>query len=131
MPRIGTPAVQIRVRGAVLVDARRAARQDEGPRAAGLERVPRGVERDELRVHVELAHAPGDELRGLAAEVQDDDLVRGVHEIRRVRVRFAELLRGARGRGDAAIRLISVRQWTPPLAAPCPRVDGRGQVAGF
>ena len=56
-----------------VVDRVRAARQDDRARAAPLELVVRRVVRQQLRVDVELADAPRDELRELAAEVEDDD----------------------------------------------------------
>ncbi len=46
--------------------------------AAPLELGERGVVRQELGVHVQLADATGDELGELAAEIEDDDRSRGV-----------------------------------------------------
>ena len=43
------------------------------PRAAPLDLVERRVVRQQLGVDVELADAAGDQLRELAAEVEDDD----------------------------------------------------------
>ena len=71
------PDGRIRPRGARVVDRVRAARQDDRARAAALELVEGRVERQQLRVDVELAHAAGDELGELAAEVEDDDGARG------------------------------------------------------
>src|SRR5207342_2368219 len=49
------------------------ARQDDRLRSATLDLGPRRVMGQELGVDVQLAHAPGDELGELAAEVEDDD----------------------------------------------------------
>ena len=67
------PDGRIRARGARVVDRVGAARQDDRARAATLELLVRRVVREQLRVDVELADAPGDELRELAPEVEDDD----------------------------------------------------------
>ena len=56
-----------------VVDRVRAAGQDDRPGAAPLQLGIRRVVRQELRVDVELADAPRDELGELAAEVEDDD----------------------------------------------------------
>ena len=59
--------------GARVVDRIRAARQDDRPGAAPFELGVRRVVGQQLRVDVELADAPGDELCELAAEIEDDD----------------------------------------------------------
>ena len=56
-----------------VVDRVRAAGQDDRARAAPFELLVRRVEREQLRVDIELAHAARDELGELAAEVEDDD----------------------------------------------------------
>ena len=61
---------------AVVVDRVRAAGQDDRPRAAALELLERRVVGQQLGVDVQLAHAAGDQLGELAAEVQHDDRVR-------------------------------------------------------
>ena len=71
------PDGRIRPRRARVVDRVGAARQDDRARAATLELLVRRVVRQQLRVDVELADAPGDELRELAPEVEDDDRSRG------------------------------------------------------
>ena len=76
MPRTGTPPVHRpgSGRGAPSSYTRRgAAGEDDGARPAPLDLGPGGVERQQLRVDVELADAPGDQLGVLAAEVEDDD----------------------------------------------------------
>ncbi len=57
----------------VLVDARRAAREDDARRLEPADDVEPHVEGMDLAVDVELAHAPGDQLRVLRAEVEDED----------------------------------------------------------
>ena len=63
----------IRPGRALVVDRVRSARQDDRARAAAFELVVGRVEREQLRVDVELADATRDELGELAAEVEDDD----------------------------------------------------------
>ena len=60
-------------RGARLVDRRRAAGEDDPDRVAGGELGRRRVVRHDLGVDPALAHAPGDELGVLGAEVDDQD----------------------------------------------------------
>src|SRR5581483_3427554 len=55
------------------VDRLRAAGQDEPDRVALADLLLRHVERVHLAVDAVLAHAPRDELRVLAAEVEDED----------------------------------------------------------
>ena len=63
----------VQLRGAVGVDAGRAARQHDGLRILGLDLLDaRGV-RDDLRVHPGLADAARDQLRVLRAEVDHQD----------------------------------------------------------
>ncbi|MBP1705305.1 MAG: Bacterial Ig-like domain (group 3), partial [Chloroflexi bacterium] len=59
--------------GGLLVHGGGAAREDDRSRPAFGDVGPRGVERQKLGVDVELAHAAGDELCVLAAEVENDD----------------------------------------------------------
>ena len=59
--------------GIRVVDRHRAARQDDRPRAAALDLLPRRVVGQQLRIDVELADPPRDQLGELAAEVEDDD----------------------------------------------------------
>ena len=76
MPEDGDPAGpdgRVGPRRAGVVDRVRAARQDDRARAAALELLVRRVVRQQLRVDVELADAPRDQLGELAAEVEDDD----------------------------------------------------------
>ena len=61
-----------------VVDGVRPAREDDALDATPLELLERRVEGQQLGVHVQLAHATGDELRELAPEVEDDDAVRGL-----------------------------------------------------
>ena len=56
-----------------VVDRHRAAREDDRACPATLQLLVRGVVRQQLRVDVELAHPARDQLRELAAEVEDDD----------------------------------------------------------
>ena len=58
---------------ALRVDRRRPAGEDERQRAPRRDRRRRRGVVDELRVDAALAHAPGDQLRVLAAEVDDED----------------------------------------------------------
>ena len=74
----GGPDRWVRVRRAVLVDAHRAAGQDDGARLAGEDLLPRRIERDQLRVDVQLADAAGNQLRRLTAEIDDDHVVRSL-----------------------------------------------------
>ncbi len=67
----------IRLGRVLVVDGVRTAGQDDRAGAAALELRVRGVVRQELGVDVELADAAGDQLRELAAEVEDDDRSRG------------------------------------------------------
>ena len=69
------PDGRVGLRGAVVVDGVGAAREDHALRAATLQLIERRVVWQELGVDVELAHAARDELRELAAEVEDDDAV--------------------------------------------------------
>jgi hypothetical protein len=63
------------VRRAVFVDAHRTTRQNDGARSPARDLGPRRVERKQLRVDVQLAHAAGDQLRRLPAKVKDYDVV--------------------------------------------------------
>ena len=60
-------------RRAKLGDARRSTGEDHCPRFKPLKRVLGSVEGYDLRVDALLAHAAGDELRYLAAEIDDED----------------------------------------------------------
>src|SRR5262249_36949832 len=60
-------------RGAGLVDAGRAAGEDEAPGAQGLDSLGGQVVADKLAKDVLLAHAPGDQLAVLGAEVEDEN----------------------------------------------------------
>ena len=62
-----------RARRAELGDAGRAARQDHGLGLEPLQRLLGLVERHDLGVDALLAHAPRDQLRDLAAEIDDED----------------------------------------------------------
>ena len=62
-----------RARGAELGDAGGPARQDHGLGLQPLEGVLGAVEGHDLGVDALLAHAPGDQLRHLAAEIDDED----------------------------------------------------------
>src|SRR5215831_6421096 len=62
-----------RPRGSELGDAGGSAGEDHRPRAQTLQRVLGAVERHDLRVDTLLAHTPGDQLRHLAAEIDDED----------------------------------------------------------
>ena len=63
------------------VDARRAARQDDGGRIQRADLVRGDVARDDFGVDVQVAHAAGDELAVLRAKVKHKDFLveRGVH----------------------------------------------------
>ena len=74
------PSVQqlrIELRRARRVDRRRPAAQDQALRRAPAHLLDADVVRQQLGEHAELAHAARDQLRVLAAVVQDDDLVGG------------------------------------------------------
>ncbi len=58
--------------GARVIDRVRAARQDDRARPATLQFRVRRVVRKQLRVDIEFAHAPCDQLRELAPEIEDD-----------------------------------------------------------
>ena len=60
-------------RRVVDVDRRRATREDDPLRPPGEHLVQGHRARNDLRVHVRLAHAPGDQLRVLRPEVDDED----------------------------------------------------------
>ena len=78
------PDRRVRPRGVRVVDRVRPAREDDRARTAPFELGVRCVEREQLRVDIELAHAAGDELSELAAEVEDDDgALAGVRRARR------------------------------------------------
>ncbi len=96
------PDPRVGMRRALPVDARRAARQDDGARLASGDLAPGGVEGEQLRVDMKLAHAARDQAAVLAAEVEDDD---GVH------VRAARRLVA----GVRPIRHSPVAQARPPL----------------
>ena len=65
-------------RGRILgVDGRGAAGEDERGRRHLAHLVGRDVARDDLGIHMQIAHATGDELRILCAEVEDQHLLRG------------------------------------------------------
>ena len=73
---------RIAARGLLRVNARRPAGEDQPFRRAAADFGGGDRERDDLRVHLQLAHAPRDELHVLRAEIQDQDgLVRtgGLH----------------------------------------------------
>ena len=79
MPNTGTPAVEQRrvgARGAVGVDRRRAAGQDDRLRLAGQDLRDRRRVRHDLGVDVRLAHPAGDQLGVLRPVVDDEDEVR-------------------------------------------------------
>ena len=61
-------------RGLVLVHARRPAREHDAGVAARQHAIHRIGARQDLGIHAQLADAPGDELRVLAAEIEDRDL---------------------------------------------------------
>ena len=63
---------RIDLRRAIRVDGSRPAREDERQRVARTERLRCDRVRDELRVDAALAHAPRDQLRVLAATVQNE-----------------------------------------------------------
>ncbi len=67
------PQPGIGLRSALVIHAGRAAREDDGLRLPAANLVERSVERQQLRVDVELANAAGDQLRVLAPEVENDD----------------------------------------------------------
>ncbi len=67
------PDGRIGARGFRVVDRHRPAREDDRPGPPALELGNRRVVRQQLGVHVELADAAGDQLRELAAEVEDGD----------------------------------------------------------
>ena len=79
-PEIGRQAaledVRGRLRGAFFVDAGRAAGEDERARAQPFNLLSRSVVREQLAIHVALAHAAGDKHAVLRAEVEDDDGLR-------------------------------------------------------
>ena len=62
----------VELRRAVGVDRRRPAGEDQRDRVAPPDLVDRRAVRDELRVDARLAHAPRDQLRVLAAEIDDE-----------------------------------------------------------
>src|ERR1035437_3302117 len=100
------PDRRIWMRRAFFVDAVGTARQDDGLGLAGDDLAPGGVEREQLRVDVQLANPARDQLAVLASEVQDDD---GVN----VRAQsFAGELH--------SVRPLPVAQCGPPAAAPPP-----------
>ena len=70
----------IAVRRALFVDAARAAGQDDADRLLGLDRVERGVERQDLAVDRQLAQTARDQLGKLRAEIQDEDGLMG-HDV--------------------------------------------------
>src|SRR5256885_11737188 len=65
--------LRVDLRRAGVVYARRAAAQDQAGRVSPLELGPGRGAGHELAVDVGLAHAPGDELAELGAEVEDED----------------------------------------------------------
>ena len=75
MPSVEQLRVQLRRPGRV--HRRRAAAQDQALRRAPAHLVDADVVRQQLGEHAELAHAARDQLRVLAAVVEDDDLVGG------------------------------------------------------
>ena len=64
---------RVHVRGALGVDARRTAGEDERRRRAARDLLGGDVERHDLRVDPRLADAARDELRVLRPEVEDED----------------------------------------------------------
>ena len=64
---------RIELRRAVRIDGRRAARENQGSGVAVSQVVDRRPVRDELRVDARLPDPPCDQLRVLAAEVDDQD----------------------------------------------------------
>ena len=64
------------LRRALVIDRVRAAGEDDGARAASLQLLVRRVERQQLGEDVQFAHAAGDELGELAAEVEHGDGLR-------------------------------------------------------
>ena len=63
-----------RQRGALLVDAPRAAGKDEGARGFFFYSSDGDIERHDLGIDPQLADLPGDELRVLRTEIEDEDL---------------------------------------------------------
>ena len=70
---------RVDLRRALLVDAQRAAGQDDAGRALRRELGSRQVVRDDLGVDVRLAHPPGDQLGVLRPEIDDEDGARVGH----------------------------------------------------
>ena len=80
MPRTGTPRSKIpawRMGRALLVDALRAAGQDERLRAHLFQALDGGIEGEDLGINAQLADLAGDELGVLRPEIEDEDLVHG------------------------------------------------------
>ena len=106
-PEHGDPELEQSALGArrvVVVDALRSAREDDSDRLTAADLLDRQVERVHLAVDAVLAHAAGDQLRELAAEIEDEDGLMGCH---------AELYR--RGAGAEPVR-------TAPLVTGSTRV---------
>ena len=66
-----------RLRRAALMNAGRSAREDDGGRPLLGEQAFRLVERHDLGIDAGFAHAPRDQLRHLAAEIDDKDAILG------------------------------------------------------
>ena len=98
-----------RLRRARLMHAGRAAREDDGLGRDPAERVFSLVVRHDLGIDAGLAHAPGDELRHLAAEIDDEhEVLRRVRRpLRGVVLRSRRLL----GEGWRAVRSLLLRQF--------------------
>ncbi len=78
-----TPDGRVGLGRAVVVHGHGPAGQDDGAGPAAFQFLERGVVGQQLRVDVQLAHAPRDQLGELAAEVQHDDRTRcGGHGLR-------------------------------------------------
>ena len=99
-----TPDGAVGMRRTLVIDRVGAARQDDGAHATPLQLGHGGVEREQLGVDVELPDPARDELRELAAEVQDGDGVGGLVDGGRWPVRGVAL-RGGRVERDLEVRL--------------------------
>ena len=113
---------QLRVepRRAVGVHRRRAAAEDQALRPAPRDLLGADVVGQQLAEDAALAHAPGDQLRVLAAVVEDDDLVDRARDVDRRRL-VRELGRGGRLGDDPVLGHASLRAGafsTAPFSAP-------------
>ena len=111
--------------GILVVHGRGTAGQDDGARPSALELVVGRIVGQQFGVDVELAYAASDQLRELAAEVEDRDRSRGGRDLGRGAIRGRRVERGLEIRLD--LRVIGGKDTMPGIRRLA--VDGLAALA--